>query len=426
MPPPSLSEVRFSSYRAFSGDQKLTVKPLTLVYGYNNTGKSAIVRLLPFLASGFAAQSEDTYEDSYLNYQAESIRGASFSDLAYANKSRMKFGFSWDDDSSLDFSIRKDGSESERLEYLNFYRNREQGSCKFVESLSHESSHFHLDEDENIELSICDYNLSKCKSDSFPVDSYSSNLRGLAESVRWLSSIRVHPLREFEIGAGVPVGIRSNGERTAETLWHLAELKSPSFDLVNKWLISTCGRRIDIDGLESNTISAGRRLVRLDTVPESSELKGIGNIRVPILDLGEGIAQALPVVTLISMAVNGELGARPVICVEQPELHLHPKAIVSLAEFIVSCVSKTPKMRLILETHSESLLIALQIALVEKKLSNKDIAIHWVNDHDTDEEGSSVEMIDIDEDGFLSDKWPLQVFDEVLAQQKSLITKRRR
>jgi len=423
MPTPAIKQIRFGSYKAFSSDQAIDVKPLTLLYGYNNTGKSAIIRLLPFLAAGFPDKSDSTYESSYLNYQAESIRGASFSDLAYANGNRMRFGFTWEDNSSVDFSIKKDGAEIEQLEYLDFSADAKQ-PLRFIESLSGEHGKFHLRDKENAELNISNFNLSTCSSDSVDITPQLDGLRNLNKTVRWLSSIRSHPSRMFEIGAGIPIGIGSKGQRTAETLWHLAKIQSNSFTFVNKWLAQVSGRKIVTEALESNTIINGRRHVRLDTVA-ASDSTTTDKIRVPVLDLGEGIAQALPVVTLIAMAANGELDENPVICIEQPELHLHPKAIVELANFIVLCITQSPSTRLLLETHSESFLIALQIALVEKRICNNDIACYWVGNEDDNVMGSTVKRIEVDDEGFLSDNWSVDIFDEILIQQKQLVISRR-
>lgn len=84
------------------------------------------------------------------------------------------------------------------------------------------------------------------------------------------------------------------------------------------------------------------------------------------MDSGEGIAQALPVITLCAQAANNELGKFPIVVLEQPELHLHPDATVELAEFICRCAQKNKNARFIIETHSESFLLAIQKSLVSK------------------------------------------------------------
>ncbi|MGN2432628.1 AAA family ATPase [Pseudomonas syringae] len=127
--------------------------------------------------------------------------------------------------------------------------------------------------------------------------------------------------------------------RYSQTIWDLAQRRSRAFDEINKWLVDTCGRRIILDTLSQN-VSNERTLIKLETISVSDN-DTTSAIRVPILsDSGEGIAQALPVVTLCAQAANGDLGEFPIVLLEQPELHLHPKAIVILADFLVRCIKK--------------------------------------------------------------------------------------
>src|SRR5262249_32228946 len=81
-----------------------------------------------------------------------------------------------------------------------------------------------------------------------------------------------------------------------------------------------------------------------------------------VADVGYGISQILPVI------VQGLL-MRPggVYMVQQPELHLHPDAQAGLADFFLylACYG----IRVIVETHSEYLLIRLRRRLAERKLN---------------------------------------------------------
>ncbi|MGR5558960.1 AAA family ATPase [Vibrio fortis] len=140
-----------------------------------------------------------------------------------------------------------------------------------------------------------------------------------------------------------------------------------------------------------------------------------------MLDSGEGIAQALPVVVLCAMAANGELGATPIIAVEQPELHLHPQATVELANFLLICIEKNPNVRFVLETHSESFLKALQIAIVKGSLNSEEFSCYWVS-HELS--GSKANNVNFDSEGFITSSWPQGVFRETINQAKELVTLR--
>ena len=64
-----------------------------------------------------------------------------------------------------------------------------------------------------------------------------------------------------------------------------------------------------------------------------------------ILDVGFGISQVLPIVTQIIRSsfwsqkyIMGKEIHGETICIEQPELHLHPAAQADLADLFVDCV----------------------------------------------------------------------------------------
>jgi predicted ATPase len=80
-----------------------------------------------------------------------------------------------------------------------------------------------------------------------------------------------------------------------------------------------------------------------------------------VADVGYGISQVLPVI------VQGLL-MRPgsVYMVQQPELHLHPDAQAGLADFFLYLAANG--IRVVIETHSEYLLIRIRRRLAEGKL----------------------------------------------------------
>ncbi len=117
---------------------------------------------------------------------------------------------------------------------------------------------------------------------------------------------------------------------------------------------------------------------------------------VNIADVGIGTSQVLPVLVAVRVARPGQ-----VVYVEQPELHLHPKAQAALAGVLVSAVNRG--VRLIIETHSPALLQALQIQIAEGHLDPERARFHWFQ---RDEEGATkVDSITPGPDGAYGD-WP--------------------
>ena len=428
MPPKSLS---FEGYKAFKQRQTIELGSLTLLFGYNNSGKSAAIRALPLLASSFKnGDRKQTYTNSWLDYSAQCIRGATFKDLSHANQPRMSFGLSWPDGCSIDFDLRQDGIEGEEITGLNIasksLTEESIGKYEFQRHIAGLPSLINVFEDKknrDFLVTLDGFNFGfKNSGDRDKLEILLNHLNDFSQGVYWLNSIRKHPPRNFDIGNGIEIGIESDGGNTAQTLWWLGENKKPSFDDVNEWLINACGRKIDISSAASSASADGRRKVRLETIANDREVTSLP-IRIPILDSGEGIAQALPVITLCAQAARGELGKSPIIVIEQPELHLHPRATVDLANFIVESIAKNPDVRYVIETHSESFLLAIQGALVDKQLMPTQTSCYWVSVDPVDS-SSNLKKVDIDSDGFISGAWPNGVFNETLDQARELIKKR--
>ncbi len=81
--------------------------------------------------------------------------------------------------------------------------------------------------------------------------------------------------------------------------------------------------------------------------------------RRDLIDVGFGLSQVLPVVIQSLVADSGST-----LLIEQPELHLHPSAQATLADLLVDCVNRR-KARFVLETHSEHMLLRLQRRVAE-------------------------------------------------------------
>lgn len=91
---------------------------------------------------------------------------------------------------------------------------------------------------------------------------------------------------------------------------------------------------------------------------------------VPIAQTGLGTSHALPVVVALHAATRNNL-----VYLEQPELHLHPRAQVAMAEVLARAVKRG--VRMVIETHSSLLLLAIQALVAEGTLSPEDVILHW-------------------------------------------------
>ncbi len=122
-------------------------------------------------------------------------------------------------------------------------------------------------------------------------------------------------------------------------------------------------------------------------------------------DVGYGVSQLLPVITEACRESTGPL------LIEQPELHLHPRLQASLAEVLAEA---SINRQIIIETHSENMLLRLQRMIREGRLAPNDLSVLYVNSSDAT--GSWVTPLSFGADGELLDEWPHGFFEERMAE----------
>lgn len=149
------------------------------------------------------------------------------------------------------------------------------------------------------------------------------------------------------------------------------------------------------------------------------------NGKFNLADVGYGYSQVLPVLTKIWYAGykfrNSTRRIRvyesdmddQVLLMEQPELHLHPALQAKLADAIVNHVCQkeetTVKTRIVVETHSQTIINRLGRRIREGVIKTNDINIVLFQ-KDTGGKNSIVRQISFNENGQLQD-WPWGFFD---------------
>jgi len=124
---------------------------------------------------------------------------------------------------------------------------------------------------------------------------------------------------------------------------------------------------------------------------------------VNIADVGFGVSQVLPVLVALICAQKDQL-----VYIEQPELHLHPRAQYKLGQIISEAASRGVKV--IIETHSSVLLRSIQIQVVTKKLDHRKVSLNWFTQGEESGE-TEISSAELDEYGAFGD-WP-EDFDDV-------------
>lgn len=189
-----------------------------------------------------------------------------------------------------------------------------------------------------------------------------SDFERMLDQVYYLGPLREAPGRSYLWERSRPADIGDKGERTIAALvsseprryWqNLArhKKKRPLGSIVAHWL-----RELELlENFEISEIAEGsnRYEVRVQTARHSP--------RVLLTDVGFGVAQVLPVLTLLYYVPEGST-----VLLEKPDLHLHPLAQTELADVIIHAATHR-KIQVILESDSEHLLQRMQRRIAESK-----------------------------------------------------------
>ncbi len=114
------------------------------------------------------------------------------------------------------------------------------------------------------------------------------------------------------------------------------------------------------------------------------------------------------------------------ICIEEPEIHLHPRLQSYLADMFCEAYGKY-NVHFVIETHSEYLIRRLQLLASDKceehNINRKDVSIAYVYDADIEKRPLGephIKHIGICKDGYLDDTFGSGFFDEATSLSRQL------
>jgi AAA15 family ATPase/GTPase len=226
---------------------------------------------------------------------------------------------------------------------------------------------------------------------TFATHLFSDTLEDYISQIIHLPGLRGNPERNYPISA-VGSDFPGTFEKYSASIirqWQVSKAKD-KLEKLNSDLIrlGLAGRvfAVPIDDTE----------VELRVSRSLSSTEGATEDTVSIADVGLGVSQTLPVLVALHAANNGQL-----IYLEQPEIHLHPRAQYIMAEVLADAALQGK--RLVVETHSSLLILGIQTLVAEGKLPPDLVKLHWFQQQ---EDGSTqITSTDLDQTGAFGD-WP--------------------
>ncbi|HHC24454.1 MAG TPA: hypothetical protein ENK58_03425 [Desulfobacterales bacterium] len=412
------TSISLKNYRSFPKIQTIELRPVTLFYGINNAGKSALIRLLKIISDSVRPEAGGALE-----LESSAVRGSSFKDIRWKGLNDdddpdIWLSFSWDDSQlgKAEFSLH--WFEEWRRVLIRSFKASDRTGAKYIEGKwipvkqemnSDEITYQVKTEDSSEYETVRIFFEGLIPNNTGDVFSswltlIKDHLRSFHRQVLWLESSRKPPGRITPYPTSPQRRIRPDGSDSGAVLATQPKILSE----VSGWYEQYLERKLTI---ESSSINHFR--VALSTLQADSE----NEFDVDLIDAGEGMIQVMPVLTSLALARAWKEGGARIVAIEEPESHLHPKLQTALASYITEKVREKDSPIIILETHSELLLLSIQLEILKKGIPPENAVVYWISQLANGE--SMVDQTTFDENGKFIGNRPPDVFsdDTELARQ---------
>jgi hypothetical protein len=408
MPAPLiLKKIRGANYKAFEGSFEIEIAPLTLVFGRNGSGKTALVRLPLAIAEALSGPDAPGLPARVRNMALGNTL-ASFVHGGAAD--RYEIGVRLERDHrqlDLDVSMIKDPKTSTRLpgQWIDRWSLRDGTDVPRVFSWSRDSKSYHAELPQGSPPPAHFRGLIP----TLPDGTRHSAARelGLRLHVLHLGAARGIPGEDFAPEQpNVVLDVGSDGAGTRRVLGALKFHPRPE---ILASVIDSVRECFDVD-LRVEEVAQGA----IQGTALSAKPCGRSSHH-PLTELGTGLAHALPLLVQYAIAAHGGDPSPPLILCEEPEAHAHPQVQARLADVVWRSVM-SGRCSTVVESHSETFVLRIRRRVAEGALRPQDVALYWVDD-----EGATTEVrrLHIDEHGHIED-WPEGWFDTAVHEVRGI------
>lgn len=437
-----LTGLRLSNFKAFE-ELDITLKPITLFLGPNNSGKSSILASIRLLTQTLESN------DPGIPLLLDGMMGdfGTYKDLVYRNLSELpiKIGVEVKPTDifldwmgvylGIDLTYKYRSKQREIiLSNTNIKLNRasklsttilgEENYKQYIQSFEGDETPSDLKlllastlRVENF-LPLPNYYLRSREEESlreyfgehtdYILDGFeeirqivSAIYRTLA-SIEYIGAMRLPPARTYLFAGEKRKRVGASGENAVNIL----AMEPANSDIDSHGVSSKVVDWLRKAGIASNlnvaAISDRHYEIRIQH-PVTGEYQNL-------VDIGQGNSQVLPVLVGGFNLIQGAT-----YIVEEPEIHLHPRAQAELGSFFLTLYEQG--VQSLIETHSEHLVVRLQQYVAAGKIPPDDIIVYYVY---AKEEKKEVKPLRMDEFGRFIGEWPEGFFPEGLQEAEEL------
>ena len=433
----SLTKVRLKGYRCFNKEQIAVLRPLTLLVGENSTGKTSLAAMIRLLDTAFM-------KSAIMDFKEPPYDLGSFDEIAH--KRGSKGGQAEEFSAGFDACVRSNQESKSYSFDVTFVKRNTIPVPKLKVYTHHNASieeHFKAGDVSKIIVktqrgaweqkidnqkrrntisfthmdirfpTLIAYSISSEEhSDFVPLDLNENDItQADIDAINDVISVALFA-PDKQPQASAPV--RSKPKRTYETSKYVSD---PEGDYIPMLLAMTSssdpkGWRNFKESLESFGKEAGlfdeiriNPLARNHSGPFQVQVRKYDRgYRGPyhnLIDTGYGVSQVLPVITELRHQGTG------IFLLQQPEVHLHPKAQAALGSLFCSLVNDN--YQVIVETHSDYLIDRIRMEVRDGTVTPQDVSLLFfervgldvkVNSLGFDQQGN---VVGLDQDGNITE-----------------------
>lgn len=406
------THIRVQNFKSWKDSNEVKFAPLTGFFGTNSSGKSSLLQILLLLKQTIGRDEVIFFGDigdknSLVNlgdfrevihdHNLDATLGLEFGckipqPFTIEISRQVRYGYP-----SSNFSLEVDSFTFETavlwkgnapsVEHIR-YRFKYEGE---EESISGAASKIHGERDWDA-------------SSSSSIGQFASEFKKLFKRTYYLGPTRVHPQRYYHWERTHPKEIDMWGNKVVDALLSARVRKLttayngksiPIEDRISRWLqkleLADSFSLVPKGALDDNNYE-----VRIQKTSNSAE--------VTLADLGHGVSDLFPLLVHCCYVPEGST-----LILEQPGVHLHPKAQADLADLFLEVI-KERNLQILVESHSEHIFTRLQRRIAEKQIRHDDVALHFCRNTNG---VSTIEQLEIDEFGEIKN-WPENFFGDVM------------
>ena len=431
-----ISVLRIRNFKCLADTGELSVRPLTFLVGPNSSGKTSIVQALLLLRQ--TVESRDLKNPLSIN--GPYVQLGSYPDMLFMHDYKARLQLEVQFASRLTRLIPSGLVDVQRNSYGEVEFDVEFGYNKKTMQIFLQKCHFLLlpaglhfeiarttgskyhanfrnsDDKTNgsttipvsgvekfytargfgLKVGLTDQAFRLRRSLTLLANQLAREIEDLFSGVFYIGPLREWPKRIYIATGEAPQDVGLKGELSVDVLWVQARRKATREKLlgkVNHWMREFgIGSKVELRRVGGNTYSV------FFTDPNT-------RLNVNLADVGFGASQIFPIVVEGFYARD-----RAMLLVEQPEIHLHPRAQGTLGDLLIDIATSGAGKTLLVETHSEHVLSRIRRRVAEGKLSKDDVIIHYCEPSSS---GTMVSQVEINSQGqYTGAGLPLGFFEE--------------